>query len=91
MATNTIKKVSEQRLYEVADLLFSAYENKIDREKLLDENHQYRNYAFGIIIHTPNNDGIELIDAFIEDDATHIANLTLRRFKDIISRQTVAF
>ncbi|RKY51949.1 MAG: hypothetical protein DRP93_09000, partial [Candidatus Neomarinimicrobiota bacterium] len=49
--------------YLIADKLHTAYADVIDSEKLADDK-SYRNYIFGILLHTPNANGIELIDAF---------------------------
>jgi hypothetical protein len=92
MATKT-KALETEKLYEISDKLFEAYQNQIDKEKLFDTENdkQYRNYVFGVLLHTPNSKGIELIDAFSEDDATHIVNLALRKFRDALTPQVVDF
>jgi len=85
-------KTNNTKLYTVADKLFEAYKDSINSEKLLDsEDKSYRNYVFGVLLHTPNSKGIELVDAFSEEDATHIVNLALRRFRDTITPKVVDF
>ena len=97
MATNTPIETK----YLVADKLHTAYCDSIDSEKLADDK-SYRNYIFGILLHTPNANGVELIDAFPtvipgtdknpdSTDAMHIVNLTLRRFGDAVAIITVDF
>ncbi|RLA60976.1 MAG: hypothetical protein DRQ78_09070 [Epsilonproteobacteria bacterium] len=98
MAKKALIKIEEK--YTVADKLHSAYIDLVDTEKLKDDK-PYRNYIFGILLHTPNANGQELIDVYNQvhtdsegresSDAMHIVNLTLKRFGNSVTIITVDF
>ena len=92
--------LTNERKYEIADILYEAYADQVTPEYLEEDSN--RKHFFGILLHTPNANGIELIDACPatvkgtngnpdSTDAMHIANLTIRRFGNHIAIRTANF
>lgn len=69
--------ISEEKKYHIADTMVGSFRNLINTE---------RNKAFGVIINAPirlNGRLTTISQAFSEEDAIHITNLTLMRIYDV--------
>ena len=95
-----VTPLTNERKYEIADSLYEAYSEQVTKEYLEEDSN--KKHFFGILLHTPNANGIELIDAFKgviagtngmpdSTDAMHIANLAIKRFGSHIVIVTADF
>jgi len=85
-----MKALTNEQKYSIADKLAEGYKDVFDTNKL-ESDKPYRYQVFGVICHTPNSKGIELTDKYSEEDVQHIANLTINKLINPLSRVVVDF
>jgi hypothetical protein len=71
--------VSLEEKIAIADTLAKALKGKIHESVLYDQNHK----AFGVVMNLRNPEGKRLQDKYGEEDGSHIANLVIRKLKEV--------